>query len=558
MRVRFVKMLVPFFAAAAFATGTMSYIGTNSDEIPQTVQNEEISGFIGEDAGRAMLSLMDYHIQVRDIAGFTDMESINTANRKIIQAKADYARLSKNVGDKLQNEDAETLYEDILKQYDAYVQKAESIISIGNNTSPTYSGYCEHLIVSELDPMYNRLYDMWNKLYEMGTAETDIALPISSDNEQSDILPLLTIAFAAAAFLSSVIAVISDRCVNAAVRNCTEGIIGLSEGNFNSFEGRAVPSEAEQLMTSINTASDNLRRICADMTNVLSRFAEGDFTADSAVPQLYKGELAEILKAMRKAVQTQSQAALQICRQTNKLAEETEYVFAKNRSFSHELNRQSSAAVSLKNNMKQLSDEISVCTAAASEAFTAACDTSVCIKECRICMADIVNGIDSIAEFSRKSHKAAEELEEITALTNKMAVNAAMEASRSGASGRTLVRLADESRRIASRMAALNKSMLELDESMANCGKISSKNITEKLSFTQTNSQKLSDAVDRICEASEKQNKAIEKIISDIQYISESVGSSSSEAAENSAAAQELSKKTEELRMLMNRFRIKE
>ncbi len=202
-------------------------------------------------------------------------------------------------------------------------------------------------------------------------------------------------------------------------------------------------------------------------------------------------------------------------------------------------------------------------------------------------VSDTIHGMQKISDVVQESAESitklatsADQIGEIISViddiadqTNLLALNAAIEAARAGEQGRGFAVVADEVRKLAERTGKATGEITEMIKGIQNqtteaVGSMETgiKEVTQgreladkagnSLNEIVTMSQSVVDMITQIATASEEQSAATEEISKNIEHISTVTKETEVGAHESAKAAEQLNQQAEELKAIVNQFKL--
>ena len=170
---------------------------------------------------------------------------------------------------------------------------------------------------------------------------------------------------------------------------------------------------------------------------------------------------------------------------------------------------------------------------------------------------ELNTAMGKISDSSQEISKIIETIENIAFQTNILALNAAVEAARAGTAGKGFAVVADEVRNLANKSdqaAKATKSLIETSIAAVEEGSQAVGKVTGSLEQTSVYAGHVTEQMDVVVEAVEKQTDSITQVTEGVEQISSVVQTNSATAEESAAASQELSAEANSLKQLVEHF----
>lgn len=334
----------------------------------------------------------------------------------------------------------------------------------------------------------------------------------------------------------------------------------LSQGklNIDSNEIDKNSYEVLEIVNILDAVANILTEYIGEISSVLGKFAEGDFTVDPKAD--YIGDFLPIKEAIRgisdrlnttlldinQATQEVSRGSEQTANGATELAtgaEEQSVVIREFISITEEITN------NIMENIEQANktNEISILAREKASEGTEVMDRM----------------LTSMAEISKSSQTISEIIKligEIASQTNLLALNAAIEAARAGESGKGFAVVATEIRDLANRSSSIVKEIDEIvNASLANVNKGEDMaHLTAKALENIVNSvEGISEISQSLLDSSDKQKVYLDELVKGTKRLSGIGEANLSISEENAAISEELSVQAENLNHLIDYFTLK-
>ncbi len=516
-------------------------------------------GFAQGDVGKALALFGRIDGNVHDAISYTtDKDEVAAAEnyKKYAPQMADHFAAIEAT---LQLEVNKKLFADATTAWGEYQAKADELIAASQGLEDVTS--IQNRIVSELDPLYARVYDPLSGIMDAKVTEgAQISDQLTQDTFTSMLFNLAIMA--AAIIISIILGVIISRGIARPVTACAERLELLSKGILSA----PVPvintqDETRVLADATKVIVDGLSTIIQDEEYLLGEMANGNFDIQSKAAEVYIGDFAPLLDSIRNINSNLSNTLSQINLSSEQVSAGSGQVSNGAQALAQGTTEQASSVQELSATIEEITAHIKRNAENSSNAKLQVESASREVAESNRHMQDMIEAMNNISAKSGEIGKIIKTIDDIAFQTNILALNAAVEAARAGEAGKGFAVVADEVRNLASKSANAAKStsalIEESIEAVDNGTRIADDTAKSLFAVVEI-AGKIETSIDQISAASQEQADASEQVVLSVNQISSVVQTNSATAQESAAASEELNGQAQMMRELVGRFKLKE
>lgn len=300
----------------------------------------------------------------------------------------------------------------------------------------------------------------------------------------------------------------------------------------------------EEYKGDFNIIKNNLNLLIDTLNDISAKaklVSEGDLTVELTM----RSENDELIRALTNMVKAVSEVVIQVQAAADNIAAASQEMSANAQQISQGASEQASSAEEVSSSMEEMSSNIQQNTANAQQTERISIAAS--------------KGMEQVSRSSMESMQSVKEIAskisiigDIAFQTNILALNAAVEAARAGEHGKGFAVVAAEVRKLAERSKIAAE---EIDILSRN-----SVEVTEKASLLMgqiiPDVQKTATLVQEIAAASIEQNSGANQINNAINQLNQIIQQNASASEEMATGSEELSGQADQLREMINFFRV--
>lgn len=361
--------------------------------------------------------------------------------------------------------------------------------------------------------------------------------------------------------LSSLFAFRIATNISTPIRTCAERLRLLSQGDL-STETPVYERQDEIGILSEATISivDCLQEVIGDIDYLLGEMANGNFNVKTRGDELYRGDIFEVLKSIRKINRGLSRTLSQINTAAEQVSAGAEQVSSGAQALAQGATEQASAVQELSATVAEINSGVQQNSAAAKEAMDKANKAGEQVTLSDQKMEELRQAMTTILEGHQEIGQIIATIENIAFQTNILALNAAVEAARAGTAGKGFAVVADEVRNLASKSDQAAKQTKELIEHSAQnveTGSRLSEEASAALNQTKELTSGMLQLIDQVANNVIAEANSMAQVSEGIDQISSVVQTNSATAEESAAASEELSGQSQLLKELVGQFTLR-
>ena len=333
----------------------------------------------------------------------------------------------------------------------------------------------------------------------------------------------------------------------------------LTDGNLHSTLEYHSDDEIGRLAHSMRKSIRILGSYVDDIGRAMKMFAEGNFDVQPEVE--WKGDFVGILNSFMLFEESMAEVIKGIQHVSDEVSDAAEQVAASSNDLADGATNQAAVVEELTATVEGVSEQVEKNSQSAKEISGRVDELGNAILESNGKMKDMVDSMNEINGASKEIDKIIATINEIAAQTNLLALNASIEAARAGEAGKGFAVVANQVNVLADQSAQAAKESATLIETSVKAvekGMVIAGQTASQLQEVAENSQIITKEVTNIADTLETQATEIKQINDGIEQINDVVQTNSATSEECAASSQEMSSEAENLREMIQKFKIAE
>lgn len=333
----------------------------------------------------------------------------------------------------------------------------------------------------------------------------------------------------------------------------------LTDGNLHSTLEYHSDDEIGRLAHSMRKSIRILGSYVDDIGRAMKMFADGNFDVQPEVE--WKGDFVGILNSFMMFEKSMAGVIKGIQHVSDEVSSAAEQVAASSNDLADGATNQAAVVEELTATVEGVSEQVEKNSKTAKEISGRVDELGNAILESNGKMKDMVDSMNEINGASKEIDKIIATINEIAAQTNLLALNASIEAARAGEAGKGFAVVANQVNVLADQSAQAAKESATLIETSVKAvekGMVIAGQTASQLQEVAENSQIITKEVTNIADTLETQATEIKQINDGIEQINDVVQTNSATSEECAASSQEMSSEAENLREMIQKFKIAE
>ena len=306
-----------------------------------------------------------------------------------------------------------------------------------------------------------------------------------------------------------------------------------------------------------NRLMNTLQKVIRSVSSVLAEVSEGDLSQQ--ITESFHGDLQELKNNTNNSIEVLAQTISQVIDVSQSVYEGSVELATSSQALADGTIQQAATLEEISASMNEIEQRTKDNSENATETQRLTNQSIQVVENGSSQMENMLVSMNRINESSSEVAKVVKVIDEIAFQTNLLALNAAVEAARAGKFGKGFAVVAEEVRNLAARSAEAAKNTTELIESSlkeVGRGVQNTDSTATVLKEIATGINQSNELVNGISEASQYQANSVKEINNGLSNVNSLVQENSSISEQSAAASEELTQQANQLKELMNGFRL--
>ena len=446
----------------------------------------------------------------------------------------------------------------------AYITNREGLIVGHPDQSLITSGYTMTQLNGDNEETFSRVTTGETGAIEFPVNGETMLVAFSPKSDYSHFINtamLLAVLATLAVLVISILLVLRlSRSISRPVKNVTERIITLSDGDLHT-EVASVRSgdELEVLTRTLGDTIESVNCYISDIQQVLTHVADGNLSVEPQVD--YKGDFSLIRASLGTILQSMNETISGFRSAATRLADMSEELNAQSGQLHQASMEQNQSTEALVHEVSNVKERLASVTESTGQTRAKSEEIAQRVQEANARMTSLSDAMDNISSNAQEITKIAKAIEDIAFQTSILALNASVEAARAGEAGKGFAVVAEEVQQLAAKTSAAAQSATEMvsnTRTIIHTGVALTADTAEALRDISSVSDQISSISDKLVAAVRDQESALSSMEERIETISSIADQNLQNAEGTEQSSGSLAKEAEILQTHVEKFILKE